>query len=1054
MQVHCYQFNRSIFVDMTGATVYEPVPLAKWVATQPVTTDTTSLSTNRAGETPLASLSPSEMTLVLCYGPYLDVYNGRRLSLKLKLEGSISSVSWSLDGRFILVVLESSLLSLYEVAVDSAGKVVELKACYQATAKENVKAVTFLASENVGDSTDEYFFASLSDKSTLSLWTVNESRLKLSGSFSLDRLVNAASGLLWDSSKSQLVIVGSHPGGSRMSVWRFSKNAPHFTSPTQEVLPPIESGAASLTWNSIVSKIQQVFQRPVLTKTDALASWDLSWNSKYFLAVTSIGQVEIWDCEQPTMVYEASSLTLLSRFLTDKDSEDSLVIRAQFTTKDAHSMLLTFDTGHLALLNFTSEFSLKKVDYASQFYPHVNTAPVLNDRIYVAEKESGLHRAVYRDGSEKLEVAKTRLEESSRSVDLISAVKELALKYLAFSTSALLWQWDQQPQVPETLKAPSDIQECIYQLTCILPLPPREYLERKMHHKEFKDALTIAQKYSLPCDDILEAQFREALESRHLQVDLSVLDQIQDKGRVRDICLNLHNSPEIARQLLTYALHLTDSLTPDKIDEEVEAMLEDSMRRSSTDPGLSVTDRCILRLQCLRSLDRLETYEAIQPNCYEDPRFRESFRAFCQEDLTNVAVGFASEGNTSALHILFTRHGSVTLPYRKHIMSFLPDGLEVSAYKLLLPQNGNGNSESHQWIVAPWRQADWIEDSKYTEFIGLISEEESPSNRLIQEPDSIDWSEWYKRRVTLVEGRSGLVDSALDLANDGISRGIQGLEQMQRKLVALKNMIYSDMSSKLEDFSISTLESLPADDLLRTMILLAEPSLLTKHISNIIVPFLSLLPNPLKTLKGVLAKLSESDLEFITAMVKSPVVAELLEFSSDTDIKHMILDCVYAYQFVDAPTGWQLFVEFLERPIEKAQTSDGWDIEMNEFDELDSPARAVATNALKTRISVFKKHLTAKEILSQYHLNRPFSWFVMSAEAPELQNELFKEILECITRARSPTDSDSSLEKLVKYLLTLHESGILSRMPRKKLLWDTISVILRSGRKTLRIFSD
>jgi hypothetical protein len=659
---------------------------------------------------------------------------------------------------------------------------------------------------------------------------------------------------------------------------------------------------------------------------------------------------------------------------------------------------------------------------------------------------------VYRDGSEKLEVSKTRPNNGRDTTDLIGTLKVLAMKYLAFSTSALLWQWEQEPQVPKTLKAPPEVQECIYQLTCILPLPPNEFLERKMHRKEFKEALAVAQKYNLPCDDILDAQFREALDSRHLQVDLSILDQIQDKGRVRDICFELHNSPEITRQLLTYAFHLTDSLTPDKIDEEVEAMLEDSMRRNSTAPGLSISDRCILRLKTLRLLDRLETYEAIYDNCYEDSRFRESFLSFCREDLTNIAVGFASDGNASALHILFTRHGSVTLPYRKQIMSFLPDGLELNAYKSLLPTNAGGDPESHKWIVSPWRQPDWIEDSKYTEFIGLISEEEPPSKKMIQDPDSDSWSEWYKSRTLQVEGRSGLVDSALELANDGLSRGIQGLEQLQRTLMALKSMIYSEMASKLEDFSLSTLETLPADDLLRTMILIAEPSMVTKHLISIVIPFLSLLPNPLKTLKAVLAKMSENDLEFVTAMVRSPAVAELLDFSSDTDIKHMALDCIYAYQFADVPTGWQPFVEFLERPIAKAQISEGWDVEMNEFDELDSPARAVATNALRTRIGVFKTHLAAKEIISRYHLDRPFSWFNMSSAAPEFQIELFNELLECISRARSPTDSDSSLEKLFKHLLALHESGIFAGIPRKKIMWDTFSVILRSGRKTLRFF--
>ena len=425
----------------------------------------------------------------------------------------------------------------------------------------------------------------------------------------------------------------------------------------------------------------------------------------------------------------------------------------------------------------------------------------------------------------------------------------------------------------------------------------------------------------------------------------------------------------------------------------------------------------------------------------------------------DIAVNLAETGNAAALKVLFSRHKEYLVWQRRHILSHLPDWLPVEEYEDLIPSFDDDGNEIDQLAIRPWRQRDWIEEERFLEFLELILDQILERvHKKDSQSETQAWHQWFETRIKEIESRTGLADVALDLADLALSRGFSDLELIRNKLSVLTRIIYSGLASQMLDLGLSTLDTLPTHDLLRSIIILVDLPNMVALTKDIIIPYLSLIQEPFIQLKNLLVELSCKDLDLIASLLSTGAILEFKRIANDVDIKNLVLDCAYAYEFSDGAEALSTIASYLNGqllpPVATKSDiagafNDGWVLDLDELELNEAAVKQPSEAELDTlsrRALLFNAHLTANDILSYYGIGKPIGWYIKGLESLSQQMDLVKTLMHYPAKMTQSTDLDQMWLTLLEHFLSLQSLEILPKVSKRQIYSDVATLILREGR--------
>ncbi|CAG8584387.1 9162_t:CDS:2, partial [Paraglomus occultum] len=669
-----------------------------------------------------------------------------------------------------------------------------------------------------------------------------------------------------------------------------------------------------------------------------------------------------------------------------------------------------------------------------------------------------------------------------------------------------------------------------FRLNRITKILPQELLYRKINTLEYDTALAIAETYNLDTDIIYQARWRDteiSEESIH-----ECLDKIHNREWVITNCLDrIPNAPlpacaEMIRLLLAYGLKQTDilddilanvsykdlALKLRKDPLECDPTLEETLRNLP----LSEDQRnmCRYRHYFLHYLDRLRTFEDITsaksrrdmalglmyssfdmggwtPFVDYSSTFAEDYAIFRDIDIAAQAMDYAADEFFEGLLILFTRHGSETLPYRYTILEQIPETADPSAYEVFLSRVSSVNGEEAEeclWNEQPWREPDWVENPILKQQFVVEEPAEREFDGIWLKPVSYPAkssfiTQWYYKRAHAIDAMSGQVDKALQLVRYGIRKNVQGLETLEENLDMLYKLVYECCPS-LESVSTGTtlceFEALSEAGIVEIFLRHTDENRVVNDVQKFILPYLDLLParrarmssqsssvvcdhalpasecEPMEILYKYILKSSTEQLGVCCCLFEASAVTLAEDqriISSSIDLARLILSCAYGNERTDQ---WDIITR-MTNSLPTFDTSEDMDLSVEDKKDLGRLDTESLFSNLKTKnvyeiqvlINDLYIHLDVAKTLARYHIPVPLKWFFCSLEDRDLQKKL------CIQLARvSNNDGLGYGERfstingwttLLDDMLNIQKS-VLNKIPSKEVVQDFISGLLYAGR--------
>ncbi|CAG8485907.1 15887_t:CDS:2 [Acaulospora colombiana] len=691
---------------------------------------------------------------------------------------------------------------------------------------------------------------------------------------------------------------------------------------------------------------------------------------------------------------------------------------------------------------------------------------------------------------------------------------------LHYVTDTLLWHFENDSSTVRGRFI--TIPKRTFRLNRISKILPKDLLHRKIDALEYDDALLIAETYRLDTDVIYQARWSNS-EIYEAAIH-DYLDKIHDRQWVLSACFDrITNSPSMIRLLLSYGLNQTDIL--DEILESVDAnpMIKKNLRERPLEVDSEVQDLltkielsekhiviCRFRHYFLKYLDRLRTFEDIvdaktkrdiengtMDSTEENGNwvsfvdygstFADDYAVFRDINIAAQAIDFAADEFFVGLHILFTRHGNETLPYRFTILEQIPETADPNAYESFLPSVGSTEENVMReclWHEQPWREIDWVENPIIKQRI-LPDDEESEFGiplKVVQYPaPSSVITQWYIDRAHEIDAASGQVDSALTLIRHGIKKNVKGLETLEEDLRMLSNLIYECYpSSNFGDthMTLKKFEALTESKMVEAFLCKTNEKRIVNDVKQYVLPFLKLLParrvrqnidttkesaaqnaqDPMAILHNYILDTFPSNAEwccFLFEASKPTLDTEDRIITSDEDLARVILACLYG----DAGISNRLDIVtrmFECLPIFEVEDSevDGVAIEANSLQSFTSREfleifKTKNEKQLQKIMDFLEIHLNALEILSRYDSALPLRWFIQSAESYTLQKQLCIKLTRKAhsnpENGRERFENDNEWLLLLEDMQKLRDNGILGKILAEELYVDFISGLLGCG---------
>ncbi|CAG8473883.1 8152_t:CDS:10 [Acaulospora morrowiae] len=724
----------------------------------------------------------------------------------------------------------------------------------------------------------------------------------------------------------------------------------------------------------------------------------------------------------------------------------------------------------------------------------------------------------YSRAQEEVEVEDDEFEESQSPMSrLISAIAN-SLHYI---TDTVLWHFESDSS---TIRGRFiTIPKRTFRLNRISKILPQDLLYRKINALEYDDALLIAETYNLDTDVIYQARWHDA--EIHEVTIHDYLDKIHDRQWVLSACLHrITNFSSTIRLLLSYGLDQTDiinevisdNLKSTDANLIIEALREHPLEVDPEVQGLLVNIQlsekhkitCRFRHYFFKYLDRLCTFENIvsarTERDIEDgtmdsteengdwvsfvdyhSTFADDYAVFRDVSIAAQAIDFAADEFFNGLHILFTRHGNETLPYRFTILEQIPETADPNVYESFLPSVGSKEGELYEclWHEKPWRDTDWVENPNIKQQILLDEPEELDFGiplKSVQYPaPSSIITQWYIDRAHKIDSASGQVENALALVRHGIKKNVRDLETLEEDLHMLSQLVYECYPSSNLGDSLMTLEkfeTLSESEIVQTFLSQTNEKRIVNDIKQYILPFLKLLParrvrqnsnnvkesaaenDPMELLYDYILDKFSSNAEWCCLLFeasKSTMDIEDRIITSDEDLARVILACLYGNASTNELNIMTRMFECF--PIFNVETSEIHSI-TTEINSLQSFTSYEFLKIFKTKdesqlqniIDFLEIHLNAAEILSRYDHVLPLRWFIQSADNYTLQKQLCIKLTRKVNinleSGKERFESDDEWHLLLEGMQKMRENGILGKISTEELYKDFISGLLSCGK--------
>ena len=541
--------------------------------------------------------------------------------------------------------------------------------------------------------------------------------------------------------------------------------------------------------------------------------------------------------------------------------------------------------------------------------------------------------------------------------------------------------------------------------------------------------------------------------------------------------------------------------------------LLDHFRREPLDAQV-----CHIRVRLRERLDRLNTYVELQrafvadgfedevddeweddPWAEEDPIQKESLvdesavlplPEFLTDDLLATALSLAAQGQLPALSVLVERCGTTLFPHRFTILESIPEHTSPSDYRKLLPAYDPSTDSEQRWTSSlPQSDNDWTDNpdvQSAMERAGIkppTSQEYAPGT-LDTPLSSPALLRWYRDRIDRIISRTGIVDTALVLAQHGASSGLLGLEEIGEDLSLLSRLIYDTSRPQTEDddHTLSGWSKMDPSEVIQSYLSHSTPATIVKDVQRLVIPYLFVLEsraersgNPDPSLRNRLLYdyVVNAPLEIAAPIFEAskpifPAIERLIK--DDEDLARIALALLYGS---DSLNEWATMSRIFE-------CMPAWDsssvADAGEDDEADTTIASLGTfvtpsttqphvtpsdlllffqplhpSSLSRALDVLDVHLESGEILSRWSVPARLRWFLQSANDENEQRSWARRMARRAGGSSDEPDSPEEYEWLLEDMIKLSntgESGLWSALgliPKDEVISIFLSGLLNSG---------
>ena len=542
--------------------------------------------------------------------------------------------------------------------------------------------------------------------------------------------------------------------------------------------------------------------------------------------------------------------------------------------------------------------------------------------------------------------------------------------------------------------------------------------------------------------------------------------------------------------------------------------LLDHFRREPLDAQV-----CHIRT-CLRErLDRLNTYVELQKALVvkgfedevddeweddpwadgEDPQQKESLvdkssilplPEFLTDDPPVTALSLAAQEQLPALSVLVERYGTTLFPHRFTILNSIPEHTSPSDYHQLLPTYDPLKDSEQQWTSnLSHPDTDWTDSPDVQSALeqnGIkppVPQERIPG--AVETPlSSSALLQWYRDQIDRIISRTGIVDTALVLAQHGASSGLPGLDEIGEDLSLLSRLVY-DVPRPLtedDDHTLSGWSKMSPSEVIRSYLSHSTPTTIVKNVQRLVIPYLFVLesraertghPDPSLRNRLLYEYIVNAPLEIAALIFKAskpilPAVERLIK--DDEDLARIALALLYGSDSLDE---WAIMNRIFE-------CMPAWDssyvADAGEEDEADTTITSLGAfvtpsttqprvtpsdlllffqplhaSSLSRALDVLDVHLESGEILSRWNVPARLRWFLQSANDGNEQRSWARRMARRAGGSSDEPDSPEEYEWLLEDMIKLSntgESGLRSAfglIPKDEVISIFLSGLLNSG---------
>ncbi|TPX35805.1 hypothetical protein SmJEL517_g01994 [Synchytrium microbalum] len=576
-----------------------------------------------------------------------------------------------------------------------------------------------------------------------------------------------------------------------------------------------------------------------------------------------------------------------------------------------------------------------------------------------------------------------------------------------------------------------------FNLVRLTTLTPLDCLTKCIDRKQYELASELVKRFGLSEESLRKAQWLDApVDETTIK---SYLARIKDVEWVLNTCKSrVGTTPGATRALLKHGIKITSAFNADDVLRRLPNSIE----------------MCGHRIQLWYFLDLLDTHESI----YVDaglPDYGEHYGWFRGLSILDLAVGFALDGNCTALEALLTRHGHQILPYRMSLLELLPGSTAPTSYYRLLPQFQN--TVEVPYIVMPWRKSDWSESPSV---LSIVDWKPPLTLSVIQRTQITvpNVRDWLVGRIRFVEA-AGLPNLALELAKMSTSR--YDLNELVWDLTNLSTLIYerySPGSSDVVNLNLSTMETASELDIIGMFMSLGFE--LLEVARRFVAPFLQR-ANLKRRKRGIAGDSARVFGDWIVSKATEgkegmDLAVRILEISADEAPidKRVIQSRIIQAQIV-LETAYlateTVPLSMLERLA--ACAPDLYEIgALNEIGSVDDSQDEALLDDLNVRLEVLKCHLAAIRILARHKVPKALSWLSSVSDHVAQQKALCTQLVRRFARddsasALGKTDvSDTVWKALFDDMMELRALGVLGLVELDEIYRQFIAVALSAGR--------